>query len=64
MKQHMIEHRTERVVGIGAARGLLDRFRDGDAQRALVVGIPPRIERPVWVLSVGLANTSAPKSAS
>jgi hypothetical protein len=38
MQQHMVEHRTERVFGVVALSGQLDRFADHDAQAAGVIG--------------------------
>ena len=39
MQQHVIEHRAERVVGVGAGRGFLDRLGNRDAQRAGRIGM-------------------------
>jgi hypothetical protein len=35
----MIEHRAQRIAGAGVGGGLLDRFRDGQAERALAVRV-------------------------
>ena len=35
----MVEHRAQRVAGAGVGRGFLDGLGDGQAERALVVGI-------------------------
>src|SRR5260370_11096396 len=34
MKKHVIENRSERIVGVGARRRLFDRLGDGDSKRA------------------------------
>ena len=38
MQQHMIQHRTERIVGVRRASRDLDRLRDRDAEAAVAVG--------------------------
>ena len=37
--KHMVEHRAQRVFGVVALHGKLDRFRDGNAQAAGVVRV-------------------------
>ncbi len=44
VQQHVVEHRAERVFGVVALGGHLDRLGDGDAERAGRVGIA----RPEW----------------
>src|SRR6266481_8271015 len=34
MKQHVVENRPERIVGVGTRRRFLDRLRDSDSKRA------------------------------
>ena len=38
MQKHMVEHRAERIPGVGVGRGHFHRFRNGNAQTALRVG--------------------------
>ena len=62
VQQHVIQHRAQRVVGVGIGGGFLDGFGNGDAERALAVGIlRPARSRPALVRLLGLAKTSAPQ---
>jgi hypothetical protein len=61
VQQHMIQHRAQRVVGVGAAGSFFNGFRDGDAQAALVFRIGRQDAAPGLGQLVGLANTSAPQ---
>ena len=38
MQQHVVEHRTQRVLGVVALHGQFDCFGNGDAQAARMVG--------------------------
>ena len=58
------EHRTQRVAGARIGGGFLDRLRNRQAERTLAVGIGGQGGAPGVVRSVGLAKTSAPRSAS
>ena len=39
VKEHVVEHRAEGVLGVVALRGDFDGFRDGDAERSGMIGI-------------------------
>ena len=39
VQQHVVQHRAQGVIGIGARGGILHRFRDRQAERARTVGV-------------------------
>ena len=61
VEQHVVEHAAERVGGVVAAGGVLDRLGDRDAEAARASpASASSTARPDCVSGDGLATTSAP----